>query len=194
MKTGVFVALAALLATGATAADDDTSGRLTPEQAFVSDASRDGLLEVELGKLAQKRGTDPMVREFGAQMVRDHEKANAELRKLAEAKGLQVPTSLDGERARMSHRLSAKPQSEFDAEYGKQMTMAHEAAITLFSDAAALRDKELVAFAEKTLPTLRHHKGMAERLPTSKPSRTDESVADPTVTDPTATPVIPPSN
>jgi putative membrane protein len=189
MKTGVFAALACLIATAPFAADDDASGRLTPEQAFVNQATRDGLLEVELGKLAQKRGTDQAVKDFGAQMVRDHENANAELRKIAEAKGLEVPNQLDGDRARVMHRMSAKPQSEFDAEYGKQMTSAHESAITVFSDAAALRDKELVAFAEKTLPALRHHKGMAERLPTTRPARTDESVADPI-----AAPVIPPSD
>jgi putative membrane protein len=44
------------------------------------------------------------------------------------------------------------------------MASDHAKAITLFDDAAKSGDKEISAFAEKTLPTLKEHKRMADRL------------------------------
>jgi putative membrane protein len=166
-----FLVCAGLLSLQAFAADTTSTGNLSTEQVFVNKAAQAGMAEVELGKLAQRRGTDPAVKEFAGQMVKDHEKANAELRALAEKKKLDVPTALDGEHATVMHRLSAKPASEFDSEYSKQMVKAHDAAVTLFSDAAALRDKDLAAFAKATLPTLRNHQQMAATLPAQAPPR-----------------------
>jgi putative membrane protein len=173
MKHSVSVVLTALFLLGAHEAHATSNAHESAEQTFVTKAAQAGLVEVELGKLAQMRSADPGVKSFAAQMVKDHEKVNAELRALAEAKKLNVPNQLDRESARIMHRMSARPPSEFDGAFGSQMVEAHEAAITLFSDAAALRDKDLVAFAEKMLPTLLHHRQLAEELPKSKPARRD---------------------
>jgi putative membrane protein len=173
MKPIFYVALTCLLSSPLYAAN--STANASAEQVFVTKAIQNGMTEVELGKLTQSRATDPAVKKFGAEMVKDHEKANAELSSIAKSKGLEVPTQLDGEHATVMHRMSAKPASEFDSEYGKQMLEAHEAAITLFSDAAALRDKELVAFAKKTLPTLKHHQQMAGMLPARMPPRQENT-------------------
>jgi putative membrane protein len=179
MKPICSALLACVLTSVGFAAEPNTSA----EQVFVTKAIQAGMAEVELGKLAQKRGTDPAVKKFGGQMTTDHEKANAELSAIAKSKQLEVPTQLDDEHATIMHRMSAKPTSEFDSEYGKQMIQAHEAAVTLFSDAAALRDKELLAFARKTLPTVKHHQQMAGMLPAKMPARQDGT----SPTDPQAT-------
>jgi hypothetical protein len=44
------------------------------------------------------------------------------------------------------------------------MATDHANAITLFEDATKLGDKEIAAFAQKTLPTLKEHKRMADRM------------------------------
>ncbi len=183
MKPICSALLACLVTSIGFAADPNASS----EQLFVTKAIQSGMAEVELGKLTQQRATDPAVKKFGAEMVKDHGKANAELSAIAKAKQLEVPTQLDGDHARIMHRMSAKPASEFDAEYGRQMIEAHEAAVTLFSDAAALSDKELVAFAKKTLPTIKHHQQMASMLPSKMPARQDGS----SPTEPPASAVLP---
>jgi putative membrane protein len=171
MKPIFYVALTCLLSSPIHAANSPSTANTSAEQVFVTKAIQHGMAEVELGKLTQSRATDPAVKKFGAEMVKDHEKTNAELSSIAKSKGLEVPTQLDSEHATLMHRMSAKPASEFDSQYGKQMLEAHEDAITLYSDAAALRDKELVAFAKKTLPTLKHHQQMAGMLPAKMPPR-----------------------
>ena len=138
---------------------------------FVTKATQDGLTEVQLGTLAQTRSKDPKVKEFATRMVADHTKANTELSAIAKRKNMDVPTDLDREHATMVHTVSAKPPSEFDAEYGKHMIQAHDAAVTLFKDAAAVGDPDLASFAKKTLPTLQKHQQLAASLPSKLPPR-----------------------
>src|SRR5215212_2207490 len=50
---------------------------------FLMDVGMDGLMEVELGRLAAQQGTSDAVKQFGQRMVDDHSKANEELMTLA---------------------------------------------------------------------------------------------------------------
>jgi putative membrane protein len=43
--------------------------------------------------------------------------------------------------------------------------MDHSKAIALFESAAGASDPDLAKFAKKTLPTLKEHKELAEKLP-----------------------------
>jgi putative membrane protein len=184
MKRSLLVMSLCLLSTGAFAAEDSTSREgVSPEQHFVTKATQASLAEVEMGKLAQRRSQDPAVKKFAETMVKDHEKAREELAALAKSKNLTVTTQLDGEHSTLMHRLGTKPPSEFDSEYGKQMIEAHEEAVTLYSDAAALKDKDLVAYAKKALPTIQKHQQMAATLPAKLPARAEANPArDPLMT------------
>src|SRR5215470_677210 len=61
-------------------------------KSFVREAAGGGLAEVELGQLAQEKGTSEAVKSFGARMVQDHGKAGKELRAIAADKGIQLPS------------------------------------------------------------------------------------------------------
>jgi putative membrane protein len=172
MKRALLTALLCISATAVFADEQDSSQPLTAAQAFVTKATQAGLAEIELGKLAQMRSSDPKVKEFAASMVQDHTKANAELSALAKRKNLDVPTSLDDKHATMVHAVSTKPPSEFDGEYSRQMVDAHDAAATLFADGQAVGDKDIAGFAKKTLVTIHRHQQLAATLPT-KPHRPD---------------------
>jgi putative membrane protein len=171
MKRVFVTALLCIVSCAAHAEEADSSKPVSAAQSFVTKATQDGLAEVQMGKLAQSRSSDEKVKSFAAQMVADHSKANAELSALAKRKNLTVPTELDKEHATMVHTVSAKPPSEFDAEYGKHMIEAHDAAVTLFKDAAAVGDKEIAGFAKTTLPTLQKHQQLAASLPSKLPPR-----------------------
>ena len=186
MKRALLTAAALLCVTPyATAADEpDSTKPISAAQAFVTKATRDGLAEIQMGTLAQQRSSDEKVKSFAARMVADHTKANAELAALAKRKNLEVPTDLDDKNATMVHSVGTKPPSEFDAEYGKRMIESHEAAVTLFSDASAVGDKDISGFAKKTLVTLHQHQQLAAELPTKRPARAGASSTDPAGVDP----------
>jgi putative membrane protein len=162
--TAIFMlALAAGVSSAALAADADTTAPNTPT--FIKDAAMDGMTEVEVGKLALSKSKDPAIRGFAQRMVDDHSKANAELTAIAKAKGISPPPSLDAEHKAMVTSLQSASAADFDRQYATHMNMDHSKAIALFEGASQSSDRDVARFAKKTIPTLKEHKKMAEKLP-----------------------------
>jgi putative membrane protein len=161
-KTILFLAF-----TGVSTASLAAEAEKTPPtpSVFVKKASLDGMAEVEAGKLALSKSQDPAIRGFAERMVSDHGRANAELASLAKSKGIATPKGLDAEHNAMVSGLKAKSGGDFDHAYAEHMQMDHSKAISLFESAAGSSDRDFAQFAEKTLPTLKEHKQLAEKLP-----------------------------
>ena len=153
------IALAALVLTGQYAF---AGGFLTPQD-FVTRATASGQVEVELSKLALEKSQDVNIRAFAQRMVTDHGRATAELSALAGSKGLKAGSPTAEQRA-VINNLRQKTGKDFDAAYGRQMVEDHDEAVSLFSAAGTLDDKELSAFAGKLLPTLTNHQQTAHQL------------------------------
>ncbi len=133
------------------------------DRQFVEEAASGGMLEVELGKLAQQKGTSEQVKQFGSRMVADHGKANDELKSVATAKGMTVPTAMERKHQRDMDRLSKLSGAAFDREYMKLMVSDHKKDVSDFQkEARNGKDPEVKAFAAKTLPTLQEHLQMAQ--------------------------------
>ena len=130
---------------------------------WISKVAQGGLAEVELGKLAQERGTSDAVKQFGQRMVDDHSKANSELSQLAQSKGVTVPSGLDAKAQATKDKLSKLSGAAFDRAYIADMVKDHRTDIAEFQkEANSGHDAETKAFAAKTLPTLQEHLRMAE--------------------------------
>ena len=65
----------------------------SPDSSFMKNAAEGGMSEVELGQLAQQKGNNPAVKDFGAMMVKDHSAANDKLKALAASKQVSLPDS-----------------------------------------------------------------------------------------------------
>ncbi|PJJ83262.1 DUF4142 domain-containing protein [Mucilaginibacter auburnensis] len=125
---------------------------------FVVDAANGGMTEVELGKLAQQKATNAKVKEFASMMVMDHSKANEELMALAKAKNITLPDSVSSESKSMMKSLSEKTGADFDKAYVNEMVDDHKKDVSKFESASKnLKDPELKAFVDKTLPVLKGH-------------------------------------
>lgn len=159
--------LALMLSSGVLLADNDGQrGQLTSKDFdFVSDATRGGMEEVQLGELAKQKAGSPAVREFGDRMVTDHQKANDDLKQLVQKKGALIPTSLSHRENMTLEHLQKLSGAEFDKAYMSDMVRDHKKDVKEFEKASQnLSDPDLKAFAEKTLPTLQEHLRMAENL------------------------------
>jgi putative membrane protein len=129
---------------------------------FAPAAAQGGMAEVEMGKLALQRATDPSVREFGQRMVTDHTRANAELKTIATQKNIQLPAEVTSEQKSTMEKLAKLSGAEFDKEYMSDMVKDHETDVKDFqTQASDGTDAEIKAFAAKTLPTLQSHLQMA---------------------------------
>jgi len=133
-------------------------------QSFVDKAVVGGMFEVESSQLALKTSKDPDVKKFADTMVSDHGKANAELEALAKEQKLTVPTKLDKKHTEMLDSLQ-KAGAGFDAPYIKAQLEGHVTTVNMFEQYAENGDNEaLQTFAVKTLPTLRMHLDMIEKM------------------------------
>jgi putative membrane protein len=150
-----------LIATPAVYAADKTEigGSLEKKDAeFVTHAAQGGMLEVQVGQLAQKKAGSPAAKQIGQMMATDHTKANNELKALVQKKGGQVPAALDAKHQSMLDKISDKGGAEFDKAYFDLLEKAHKKDIAMFEDASQnAKDPDLKAFAAKTLPILRGH-------------------------------------
>ena len=141
------------------------SGHMAADHRFVMFAAMGGMAEVELGRLAAQKGASEDVRQFGQRMVDDHSKANAELMQLASGKGMTLPAAPDAKHQAGMRKLSALSGEKFDKEYVKMMLKDHKKDVAAFEkEAAGGMDAELKSFAASTLPTLREHLQMIQRI------------------------------
>jgi len=130
---------------------------------FVTKAAQGGLAEVKLGQLAQDKGSNQSVKDFGAQMVKDHSEANDKLKSVVSGKGVSVPDSLNAKDQALYDRLSKLSGTQFDRAYISAMVKDHVEDVAEFrKESKTAQDADIKSFAAKTLPTLEHHLQMAQ--------------------------------
>ncbi len=78
------------------------------------------LAEISAGKLAQDKAQSEEVKSFAKKMVDDHTKALDDLKQLAQAKGVTLPTEPDKQHMAMEKKLQALSSDKFDKQYLQQ--------------------------------------------------------------------------
>lgn len=147
------------------AENTEMEDQMVNQSDFMTQAASNGMFEVEAGRLAQQKGTNPEVKSFGEMMVTEHTTANKELMGIAQQKNLVLPDSMGQDHMDHMQELREKTGAEFDQAYAEKMVSTHENAVSLFEGAAQdLVDAEVKAFASTTLPTLQEHLIRANQL------------------------------
>gem|GEM_PF-772716 len=132
---------------------------------FAVEAANGGMMEVQLGGMAQEKAQSQRVKDFGNMMVRDHSTANDELKNLAVSKNIALPDSVGADKREHIEELGRKSGREFDEAYIDMMVKDHEEDVNAFEKASNnLSDPELKAFASRTLPILRMHLDSAKAI------------------------------
>jgi putative membrane protein len=138
-----------------------------PAQEFVNKVAISDMFEVQAGQLALAKAPDADTKPFAEKMVTDHQKTTSELKSLIDGGKVKVklPTALDSTHQKMLDDLKAKNGKDFDQAYDQSQVKGHQDAVALFeSYAKGGDDPELKQWAAKTLPHLKEHLGMAEKL------------------------------
>lgn len=133
------------------------------DAAFMKTAALGGMMEVDLGKFAQK-SANPQVKAFAAQMVADHTKANNELKALAYKSEILLPTEYFADQTAHIKAMRALSGPEFDKHYIAMMVDDHSKTLALFRSATETTSKDLKQFATQTLPVLEGHYAKAKAI------------------------------
>lgn len=138
-------------------------GNLNPaDSVFVRKAAEGGMAEVKLGQLAKDKGTNQSVKSFGDRMVKDHSKANDELKGLASKKGVTLRDSMNAKDKALYDRLSRLSGDAFDKAYMRAMVEDHQDDVSEFRrESQSAADPDIRQFTAKTLPTLEEHLRLA---------------------------------
>jgi len=125
---------------------------------FLVKAADGGMTEVKLGQLAQQKGNDPRVKDFGSMMVHDHSAVNDQVKTLAAQRNVTLPDSVSDDHKKEIADLSAKSGKAFDKAYVSAMVKGHESTIDLFEKSLdKSNDSEVKTFINNTLPKVRNH-------------------------------------
>jgi putative membrane protein len=121
-------------------------------QAFVNEMTIANLAEVQLGQMATEKAADNDVKAYGQMMVKDHTKANDELKQVASQLKVQPPAQVDQKHKDLADKLSKLQGAQFDREYVNAMVQGHQEVLG-----------KLRAHAGSALPS--EHKGAAGEHP-----------------------------
>ena len=156
-------------ATGTGGAVTGTTGTFDGDMDFVEEHLEMGNAEVELGRIAQERATHPDVKAFAQELVRDHQAAGEELRRIATNANPNFPATVDDEAreelTELREEMAKLTGRDFDRRYIDEMIDDHQEAVDDLEDKAEnASHAEVKAWAAKTLPTVRQHLERARSL------------------------------
>lgn len=147
------------MAANSKATENGAEGAMFLEQAAIG-----GIVEVEMGKIGQQKAEKKDIKEFAAMIEKDHTDANAELKALAQRKGMKLPTALPKMKEEHITNLKTMTGKNFDSYYTNMMVEEHITDIALFEGASKSPDTSISNFAAKTLPVLQKHYKKAREL------------------------------
>ena len=134
---------------------------LESDSSFILTAGSLGLMQVKLGKLAEKKGSSDVVRDFGKRMVDEYSKANEELKTAAKQAAYPAPVLLR-QHQQIVDQYTRMGRSDFDKNYIAEMVSQHDQAVRLFQrEAKDGRVQSLKQLASSLLPTVQGHLTLA---------------------------------
>jgi putative membrane protein len=158
------VTLFVFVATGMLAAAPKSAGMPTGN-AFLKQVADINLTEVELGKLAEQKGSNPAVKDFGKCMIEDHSKAQEALQLVAKQERVTLPAKPGADSEALYQKLEGLSGAEFDEVYLENMLAGHKGAISMLeNEIEHERIQAIKDFAKATLPVIQDHIRVAENV------------------------------
>lgn len=139
------------------------------DRKFIQQTAEKGMFEVQAAQLAAGKATDPNVKSFASMLVDHHTAANNELVQIANDRRIELSAAPPKGMRRDITKLGKKTGAGFDREFVREVGVkGHEKSIKDFEKASKdVKDPQLKAWVDKTLPKLREHLAQAQKLPQS---------------------------
>jgi putative membrane protein len=151
--------------TGATS--NAAAGKLSSgDRKALEDLAESNLAEIAAARLALEKSQNAQVRAYAQRMIDEHTKAHAEVRALAQAKGVELPAEPNITHKAKSKMLEALSGDIFDRTYIKQSGRRDHRATheKLKSRMNELKDPEVTALVTKMRPIVEQHLLMADEM------------------------------
>ena len=121
--------------------------------------------EIEIAKLADKRAASSKVKDFAADLVKDHQKCFENLAQATKNRKISVVAGFEKDAKAEMDRLSKLEGAAFDREFIACVIKSHKDGIAMFeAEANEGKNAEIRQFANDALPTLREHLKRAQEV------------------------------
>lgn len=132
---------------------------------FIHEVTSDNLMEIRLGRLAEKRASNAEVKQFGQRMVTDHTKLQDQWRTMASKNGLAFKPSLGRLHQQKETRLDRVSRSEFDRAYMTTMIQQHKDDVDYFqNEGRAAHSGAVRELVSSSLPVLEQDLTLAKQV------------------------------
>jgi len=185
------IALVALLAAPLAASADDkgtttttdkskTSAKLAQSDLDVmSQLHHVNQMEIDMGKLAQTKGSTQAVKAYGQMLVRDHQSADKDMLAFAKKNGSTIPTYKPTDEADqkamkddkdMAAHIKTLKGADFDKEFLSMMVDGHEKVLAKLDSAmGSIQNDDLKTMLQNVKPTIQKHADQARDLQKANP-------------------------
>ena len=122
-------------------------------------------MEIRLGQMAEERGRDEAVKEFGRRMARDHTELRKQWLTMISNSGMQFKSGMGPKHREKLDYLKQFSGREFDREYMTLMTKHHRGYVSYFSKEGRAANYAGVRRAvNRAIPMLQQHFELAKRI------------------------------
>lgn len=135
------------------------------DKQFLTNASQGNYDEIQLGKLAEEKATNPAVKAFGRRMVTDHTRLTEKMKPYADSWAISAPNALSSDAQKEYNKLQGLSGKDFDKEYISDMVTDHSHDLDAFTkEVKDTKDAKFRASVEHGKSVVAAHKNMAYDL------------------------------
>ena len=122
-------------------------------------------MEIEAGKLAEKKGDSKAVKDFGKTLVRDHSAANKQVVALAKQMKVDLPKDMPAMKDSKLEKARTLSGPEFDRTFAEAMLEDHKEDIAETTEARdKTTDPQLKKLLTDLVPKLEKHREIAQNI------------------------------
>jgi putative membrane protein len=144
---------------------DVANADVRKDREFIRDAVADHFLEIRLGELAERRGRNSDVKQFGRRMVTDHTRLQDQWTSMASSNGRPIKPGIGPLHQRKLNRLKDVSDREFDRAYMTLVIQNHEDYLSYWrKEGRAAKSSPVRQLVDNGLPTLEQHRSMAREI------------------------------
>lgn len=134
------------------------------DRAWLGAMHQANLSDVQLGRLAERKGATAAVRHAGSMLAADHTAFDQKVTGVASGVGVELPRTERPEQLVLAQRLQKESAGKFDHAFVTAMVAEHKKAIAATGEEIRTGSSPAVTgLAHAALPELRHHLSMLRK-------------------------------
>jgi putative membrane protein len=145
--------------------DRGRTGNINKDRKYIVNVDNHHMMEIRLGQIAEERGRDESVKEFGRRMARDHTELRKQWLTMISNSGMKFKSGMGPKHREKLDYLQQFSGREFDREYMTLMTKHHRGYVSYFSKEGRAANYSGVRRAvNRAIPMLQQHFQLAKRI------------------------------